>query len=111
MSTQDLIANLESLFRIGQIEVAAQCPAAPALLKELAAFERSACAGGRRETFAGKVGVHDDLVMAVAMAAWRAVDQDSRGIFSFRSWAVLMTMPKTTVDEDRPTFGLVGKIR
>ena len=83
---QDLIANLEALFRERRIWLPAPAltPArqrgdtSPAsdhlkqLIQELHAFERLPGPQGKA-TFSGKATSQDDLVIALALAAWRAV--------------------------------------
>ena len=61
-----LITSLEG----GRLKVAPGLPDAPALQRELVAFQRTLGAGGHVK-FAGK-GEHDDLVIAVVLAVWWA---------------------------------------
>jgi hypothetical protein len=67
-----LVGNVRAL-SAGRLKVADGLPGAAALLRELADF-RVTIAAKANETFgAGTHGGHDDLVMAVALAAWAEV--------------------------------------
>ena len=68
---QHLIANLESLFRHRQIQLASTCPGLDTLHQELTTFQRLVTPAGN-ETYSGKSTGHDDLVCALALAAWQA---------------------------------------
>ena len=68
-----LITILEAMFRERRIGLDRECPHLKELIQELHAFERLAGPRGR-ETFTGKASHHDDLVLALALAVWRAVE-------------------------------------
>ena len=58
----DMVNTLKMLFEIGHIELEQDAPGFPDMERELVQFQPS---GDQQE--------HDDLVMAIAMAAWQAV--------------------------------------
>ena len=64
----DLIAGLQVMLETGSLQVAAGLQFANALLEELLEFRATASAKGN-EIYEGP---HDDLVLAVALAVWRA---------------------------------------
>ena len=64
---QDLIAGLQIMLETEQLTIAQDLAFAPALLEEL--VEMRSVNGKSAEAGAGE---HDDLVIAVALAAWRA---------------------------------------
>ncbi len=68
---RELVRGLVTAFEIGRLKIAKRLPLAGALLGELQAFQvRFTAAGG--DTYAGRSGAHDDLVMATALAVWFA---------------------------------------
>ena len=73
-----LIGGLATAFENGRLKIAKGLPLAGALMGELRAFKVRFTAKGR-DTYAGRSGEHDDLVMAVALAAWFAVARCWRG--------------------------------
>jgi len=54
----------------GQLKISSALPHAPILLAELQAFRASIGESGHAK-FEAAAGVHDDLVLAVALALWR----------------------------------------
>ena len=69
---QILISNLDALMHTGELRIAADLRESPALESELKDFRRHVSEAGRN-TYQARVGAHDDLVLAVAIALWRAV--------------------------------------
>src|SRR5262249_36966000 len=67
-----LISNLDALMHTGELRIAQDLREAPALETELKDFRRHVSEAGR-STYQAREGQHDDLVLAVAIAAWRAV--------------------------------------
>jgi hypothetical protein len=59
---RDLLAGLEVLFETGDLSISAALDETPALLRELEGMRMN------KETSAA----HDDLVLALALACWRA---------------------------------------
>jgi hypothetical protein len=66
-----LIAAVQALLHDGRLQIAAQLPDAEALKSELLDFRATVNEMGRW-TFGARVGKHDDLVLALALAVWRA---------------------------------------
>jgi len=62
----------------GQLEIAADLPDLVALKAELQNFRVNFTTIGNM-TFAARVGTHDDLVLAVAIALWYAESRTRRG--------------------------------
>lgn len=73
---RDLISTLQVLFQAGRLKVAAELPEARLLLEELLNFKVKINVKTAHETFeAWREGMHDDLVLAVALACWYAEHQ------------------------------------
>ncbi|MGB7041873.1 MAG: hypothetical protein WBD83_20095, partial [Xanthobacteraceae bacterium] len=66
-----LISNLEARLHTGELRIAAGLAEANALADELKDFKRKVSEAGR-VSFNARSGTHDDLVLAVAIAAWFA---------------------------------------
>jgi hypothetical protein len=69
---QILVSNLDALMHTGELRIAKELKETPALETELKDFRRHVSEAGRY-SFNAREGQHDDLVLAVAIAAWRAV--------------------------------------
>lgn len=69
---RDLVTNLQVMLQNGEFRIAKGIKEADALVEELANFQVKITASGH-DTYGGRSGVHDDLVLSVAMAAWLAV--------------------------------------
>lgn len=72
---QDLITGLQVLLETGGIRIARKLREADALARELANVRATPRNGGRVRLGADGYGQHDDLVMALALACWRAKRQ------------------------------------
>lgn len=66
-----LVGRLQAMLHSGQLEIAADLPDLAALKTELQNFRVNFTAIGNM-AFAARVGAHDDLVLAVAIAIWYA---------------------------------------
>ncbi len=66
---RDLVSTLQALLQSDRLKIAAGLPEAGTLVDELLAFEVSVSEAAR-DTYEGRKGAHDDLVLAVAMACW-----------------------------------------
>jgi hypothetical protein len=66
-----LISRLQALLHEGRLKIHRDLAEAPALVRELADFRVAYSAAGAL-TFGARVGKHDDLVLALAIACWRA---------------------------------------
>ena len=69
---RDLIAGLQVAMERGEIRVAAGLKEAASLVRELMDVRLSATPAGRMRMGADGFGEHDDLVIALALACWRA---------------------------------------
>jgi len=67
-----LISTLDARLHTGELRFAAKLRDAPALAEELKDFRRHVSAAGRY-SYEARVGRHDDLVLAVALALWLCV--------------------------------------
>jgi len=73
---QDLVSNLQVLLQTGRLKVAAELPEARTLVEELLNFRVKINPQTAHATFeAWREGVHDDLVLSVALACWYAEHQ------------------------------------
>jgi hypothetical protein len=68
---KELVGSLERVLRSRRLRVAA-LPERAALVRELSAFRVTITAAARETFGAGRERDHDDLVLAVALALWRA---------------------------------------
>jgi hypothetical protein len=67
---KDLVGNMQALLQTRRLRVARALPEAATLVRELETF-RVKITDAANETFAAwREGQHDDLVLAVALAAW-----------------------------------------
>jgi hypothetical protein len=66
----DLVATLQVLFEQRRLKVAGRLPALPTLMAELESFRRRKTPVGNDQYLSWREGEHDDLVLAVALAAW-----------------------------------------
>jgi hypothetical protein len=74
---RDLIINLARLFESGRLRIASDLPRAGDLIQELLGFQVRINRRTKRESYqAGKTNLHDDLVLAVALACWCAERKD-----------------------------------
>jgi hypothetical protein len=67
----ELVSGLDARLHTGELKIAAELIEAGALADELKDFQRSVGAAGRA-SYGARVGKHDDLVLAVAIALWFA---------------------------------------
>ncbi|HSM19780.1 MAG TPA: hypothetical protein VK844_05370, partial [Hyphomicrobiales bacterium] len=63
--------RLQAMLHSGELKIAEALPEAPALVKELQDF-RVSFTGAGHAIFNARTGAHDDLVLAVAIAAWHS---------------------------------------
>jgi hypothetical protein len=66
-----LISRLDAALHTGLLRIAKELREAGPLKEELANFQRSVSAAGR-QSYSARVGMHDDLVLATALAVWWA---------------------------------------
>lgn len=68
---RDLVSVVQVLLQTERLRFAAALPAVPTLVQELLAFRVKISADTAHDTYgAWREGAHDDLVLAVAVAAW-----------------------------------------
>jgi hypothetical protein len=72
-----LVSRLQALLHAGDIKIAADLPEAAALVSELQEFRATFTDAGNA-AFGARIGRHDDLVLATAIAAWYATDGQGR---------------------------------
>jgi len=66
---RDLVSALQSLLQADRLKIARGLPEAPTLVNELLNFQVSITEAAN-DRYEGRSGVHDDLVLAVAMGCW-----------------------------------------
>ena len=69
-----LISGVDARLHSGELRFAAELTEAHALAEELKDFQRHLTSGGRA-TYQARTGRHDDLVLAVAIALWWAIER------------------------------------
>ena len=72
-----LISKLQALLHNGELKIARALPLSGELVQELQNFRVSYSATGYMG-FGARSGTHDDLVLALALAVWRAARPDMR---------------------------------
>jgi hypothetical protein len=77
-----LVSRLQALLHEGRLKIQRELPEADALVRELQDFRVEFTAAGNL-TFNARQGRHDDLVLALAIAAWRAHGAVGRGAGMF----------------------------
>jgi hypothetical protein len=71
-----LISGIDARLHTGELKIAAALSDAGALQEELKDFQRKVSEAGRA-TYNARVGAHDDLILAVAIALWFAKNMPS----------------------------------
>src|SRR5262249_31783872 len=66
-----LVSRLDAALHTGDLRIAQELRETGPLVEELKNFQRSVSAAGRA-TYEARVGMHDDLVLATALAVWWA---------------------------------------
>lgn len=75
---RDLVTNLQILLQNETLRIAKGLKEANTLIEEMANFQTKINAAGH-DIYNGRSGVHDDIVMSVAMGAWMANRKRLRG--------------------------------
>ena len=68
---RDLVAAVQTLLQTQRLRFAADMPLVDVLTTELVNFRYKITDAGN-DTYGGREGTHDDLVLAVALACWKA---------------------------------------
>jgi hypothetical protein len=76
-----LVSHLDAALHCGVLRFAASLLEGEALKNELQDFQRHVNTAGRA-SYQARVGKHDDLVLAVSLAVWRAAGNGPGAIFS-----------------------------
>ena len=69
---RDLVVGLEVMLETGSLRIAAGLREGETFIKELTGMRVKVSAGRREQFGAWREGTHDDLVLAAALACWRA---------------------------------------
>lgn len=67
---RDLVGTLQVLLQTERLKFAADLPEAPTLVKELLAYQVKISPLTAHDSYNAREGAHDDLVLALALAAW-----------------------------------------
>ena len=84
----DLVSRLQALLHEGRLKIHKDLAEAETLVRELQDFRCEFTAAGHL-TFNARSGKHDDLVLALAIAVWRAADGGMKGAGWFRYYQEL----------------------
>lgn len=79
---RDLVSNLLILLQSGRLRIAEGLPEAQMLVKEFMNFRAKITPAGNDSYEGWREGDHDDMVLAVALACWRARDHGRVGFGS-----------------------------
>ena len=69
---RDLVVGLEVMLETGKLRIATGLREGETFLKELTGMRVKVSAGRREQFESWREGTHDDLVLAAALACWRA---------------------------------------
>ncbi len=67
---KELVSAMQALLQTRRLQVASRLPLAEALSREMASFRAAVKLSGSEEDLSSREQDHDDLVLAVALAAW-----------------------------------------
>ena len=82
VAKQILISILDARLHVGELRFAAKLLEAGAMQNELEDFRRKVSAAGRY-SYEARVGKHDDLVLATAIALWAVVGRPGPPVAAF----------------------------
>jgi hypothetical protein len=77
---RDLITTTQLLLQNGRLRIANEIPDASALVEELLSYRVTISDAGHDSYGPWREQAHDDLVLALAIAAWTAENKRSRGV-------------------------------
>src|SRR5215468_7630693 len=98
-----LVSRLQALLHEGRLKILRELDEAETLVRELQDFRAEFTAAGHL-TFNARSGKHDDLVLALAIAVWRAHGGGMAGWGVFEYYRLLATGSRA--DEPRYFIGL-----
>jgi hypothetical protein len=89
-----LVSRLQALLHEGRLKILRELAEAETLVRELQDFRIEFTAAGHL-TFNARSGKHDDLVLALAIAVWRAYGGGvaSWGFLEAMRWGTMASMP------------------
>jgi len=79
---KELVSTLQVLLQARRMQIVKRLPATAALVQELLNFQVKITPSANETFGAMRDGQHDDLVMAVALAAWQAEHCRSLNVFA-----------------------------
>jgi hypothetical protein len=82
---RDLVNRLQLMFERKELKIASRLREAETLVRELMNMRVKVSVTGHDSYAAGQESTHDDLVLALALACWRAKGNLSRPVFGTRS--------------------------
>ena len=74
VAKQILVSTVQAELHVGRLQIDRNLKQASILTRELQDFQVSITPAGNA-TFSARVGAHDDLVLALTIALWRAVNR------------------------------------
>ena len=80
IAKRDLIGAVQVLLQTGRLKIAATLPNVTELLRELQDY-RVLITASANTTYEARSGAYDDLVLALALAAYWAEERDSEGVY------------------------------
>jgi hypothetical protein len=80
-----LVSRLQALLHEGRLQIQKELPEAAELVKELQDFRVKYTESGNM-TFSAREGKHDDLVLALAIAAWRSTKHITQSRMTRIDW-------------------------
>lgn len=97
----DLVSRLQALLHEGRLKIHKDLAEADTLVRELQDFRCEYTAAGH-VTFNARSGKHDDLVLALAIAVWRAADggMKSAGLFRYYQRLAGAEAPRVAIGLD-----------
>jgi hypothetical protein len=75
---RDLVVGVQVLLQQGRLKIAKGLPDTETLIRELLAFKAKVDPTTAHDSYNAREGAHDDLVLAVALAVWRATSSANR---------------------------------
>ena len=83
---RDLVSTTQVLLQSGRLKIAKELPEAATLVKEFENFQVKITLAANDTYGAWREGMHDDLVLAVAMACWKARQPSGKFVCLELTW-------------------------